>query len=70
MTIAWVLRGKGEKQGQRRAFLRAGVSGTEGSDGAGVLEVESWGAFRYSCRDYGCTEGHSTDQDAGFALAF
>ena len=26
-----------------RAFLRAGVSGTEGSDGAGVLEVESWG---------------------------
>ena len=26
-----------------RAFLRAGVSGTEGSDGAGMVEVESWG---------------------------
>lgn len=26
-----------------RAFLRAGASGTEGSDGAGMVEVESWG---------------------------
>ena len=26
-----------------RAFLRAGASGTKGSDGACTVEVESWG---------------------------